>query len=584
MEASTTIRKMMAGNKIVVPSYQRAYSWDTPKEKTGKKTQTDVFLSDLEEYKQSNVKSSYYFGHFLFEEKIEERKQIFCVIDGQQRITTIVICLVALFDSLKAIRSLDLEEKFFYEDVVKREHRIGFSTVEYDNQLFIDYVIEQTKVDHNNLETESEHRIVIAFDFFREKFSSKSEDYLTKMLSIIGEANCTTHLVQNESEAIQMFIFQNNRGKQPSNLEIVKAKFMYSIHLHGSGDKDQLIKEIKKRFEKVYKSISSIEYRVSEDDILLYTLRVYFNSLKETSSLVKIDKELSKDNPIDFIKKFTQYLSRSFEHLSTFFKEDEQKSLAIHSLVTLSGIAIAFPFIIKAYRYGLDLDKRERLCASLEKLVLRHRLIGTRADIVPRINDVFENFTETNNDIQPIIHKIEEMKIATHWWWAYWNNEKLNESLQGGVNHEIARYLLWKYENYLINRGKSGYDLSIRFNQIEKPELEHIAPTTEPKQEPHGYDKYDEDFYNQYLNCLGNYLLLSKSHNASIHNDPFLTKLKDYKYLKQQREIQDLVGYRNPNQEGENQNLVTDPQKLIWSRELIKTRKDKIVRFVVDNC
>lgn len=28
MEASTTIRKMMAGNKIVATAYQRAYSWD----------------------------------------------------------------------------------------------------------------------------------------------------------------------------------------------------------------------------------------------------------------------------------------------------------------------------------------------------------------------------------------------------------------------------------------------------------------------------------------------------------------------------------------------------------------------------
>ena len=29
MEASTTINKMLAGNRIFVPTYQRAYSWDT---------------------------------------------------------------------------------------------------------------------------------------------------------------------------------------------------------------------------------------------------------------------------------------------------------------------------------------------------------------------------------------------------------------------------------------------------------------------------------------------------------------------------------------------------------------------------
>jgi hypothetical protein len=51
MEASTTIRKMMAGNRIIVPSYQRAYSWETPGGNTNSNTHTDVFLTDLQEYK-----------------------------------------------------------------------------------------------------------------------------------------------------------------------------------------------------------------------------------------------------------------------------------------------------------------------------------------------------------------------------------------------------------------------------------------------------------------------------------------------------------------------------------------------------
>ena len=53
---------MMAGNKIVVPDYQRAYSWDSPIEDENRKnkdTQTDVFLSDLEEHKDSDTKSPF---------------------------------------------------------------------------------------------------------------------------------------------------------------------------------------------------------------------------------------------------------------------------------------------------------------------------------------------------------------------------------------------------------------------------------------------------------------------------------------------------------------------------------------------
>jgi len=528
MEASTTIRKMMAGNKIVVPSYQRAYSWDTPVEKTDRNTQTNVFLSDLEEYNKSNAKSPspYYFGHFLF----EERNQEFYVIDGQQRLTTIVIFLSALFARLKAIRNLSEDEQFCYEDMVRRGSIRRFSTVDYDNQFFVDYVIEQTKADQNGIDTESAHRIARAFDFFKRQLSDKSDEYLTSMLSIISKSTCTTHPVQNESEAIQMFIFQNNRGKRPSNLEIVKATFMYNVHLYGNGteDKTSLIEEIKKRFEKIYRSISSIEYRINEDEVLLYTLRVHLNSLWEANALETINKKLSEGNPIDFIKAFTQSLSTSFESLSIFFGKDERESFAIHSLITLGGIAVALPFILKAYKFGLQGSDIGRLCSSLEILVLRHRMIGTRADITSRISDIFEKFTERNKDTRAIIDRVEMMKTTSEWWWAYWSNERLEESLKGGINYESAKYLLWKYENHLMkSRGQAGYH-PVRFNQIERPELEHIAPTIEPEKKPHGYDEYDEEFRNQYLNCLGNYLLLSKSHNASIHNDSFPVKHTDY--------------------------------------------------------
>lgn len=564
MEASTTIRKMMAGNKIVVPAYQRAYSWDTPIEKSDRNTQTDVFLSDLEEYSRSNTNSPYYFGHFLFEEKEQE----FNVIDGQQRLTTIVIFLSALFAKLKSIRTLSEEEEVCYEDMVKRRSAIRFWTVDYDSQVFIDYVIDQNKSDHNGLETESSRRIVRAFDFFKNHLSDKPEEYLTKMLSIVGGATCTTHPVQNESEAIQMFIFQNSRGKRPSNLEIVKAQFMHNVHLHGDGkdEVDSLIEEIKGRFEKIYKSISSIEYRINEDDVLLYTLRVYFNSLWETSSLDKINKILANENPLDFIKSFSRSLSTSFEHLSQFFGKHERESFAIHSLISLGGIAVALPFVIKAYRYGLPLVEIGQLCSSLESLVLRDRLIGTRADITSRINDVFDKLTERKKDISPIIERIEWMKTTTDWWWAYWNNERLNESLQGGIKHSVAKYLLWKYEIHLEQQGKAGYSQT-RFDRIISPELEHIAPTTEPESKSHGYDNYDEEFRNQFLNCLGNYLLLSKSHNCAVGNIPLTKKLETYTHNEQQREVKGLV-----------------PNNGVWSRVIIQKRKDKIINVIMSNC
>ena len=232
------------------------------------------------------------------------------------------------------------------------------------------------------------------------------------MLDIVREATCTTHLVGGESEAIQMFIFQNNRGRRPSNLEIVKAQFMHNVHLYGGSNVDILIEEIKSRFEVIYKAISSIEDYIDEDSILLYNQRAYFNSLWQTNTLDKIDEMLSKDDSVDFVMSFTRDLSTNFQHLSEFFVKHEREGFAIHSSITLGGFAIGLPFIIKAYRFGLPISKIEKLCSSLETLVLRHRLIGTRADMTSRISDVFEKFTDSNKSIDPIIERIKYLKVV----------------------------------------------------------------------------------------------------------------------------------------------------------------------------
>ena len=555
MEPSTTIKQMLAGNKIFVPAYQRAYSWETETDKNKVNKQTNVFLSDLVDYNKSSSTTPYYFGHFLFEER---QINLFGVIDGQQRLTTIVIFLSALFTKLKSIRELTDNEVESYEDIIIRKSNYRFSTVDYDNQLFRDYVIDRTKKDKNGIETESAKRIVQAYDFFTDFLSDKDEVYLVDMLSTITGASCTTHPVRDESEAIQMFIFQNNRGKKPSNLEIIKAQFMFFVHLYANTyEKETLIYEIRTRFEIIYKSISSFNYNIDEDEVLVYTLRVHFNSLWETNPIDKINKILSDDNPIQFIRTFTYSLAICFEQLKTFFGKDERENIEIHSLINLGGISVAIPFIIKAYNFGLPVDEICKLCSALESLVLRHKLVGTKAYIESRIDGVFKDFSENNKSIQPIIGKVEFMKTTTDWWWAYWNNSEFEKSLQGGINHTTAKFLLWKYENYLEGQGKKGYTAT-RFDRIIDPELEHIAPQTENPES--GYEKYDEEFIQKYIDCIGNYLLLSKSHNCSAGNKPFAVKRDSYNHLAQQREIQEMTS-----------------DNLVWTKDLINLRKQKII-------
>ena len=113
-ETFKTVKKLLENKKTIkIPDYQRSYSWD--------EEQIRQFLYDIEEYAEKE--SHYYVGHFLF----EERNGNFYIIDGQQRLTTIVLLIFSIYNMLDDNEDL----KNIHNFISKK-----FSTVSYDNKFF----------------------------------------------------------------------------------------------------------------------------------------------------------------------------------------------------------------------------------------------------------------------------------------------------------------------------------------------------------------------------------------------------------------------------------------------------------------
>ena len=67
------------------------------------------------------------------------------------------------------------------------------------------------------------------------------------------------------------------------------------------------------------------------------------------------------------------------------------------------------------------------------------------------------------------------------------------------------------------------------------------------------------------MHCVGNLMLISREHNSSIGNKPFIEKLNSYgkcNLLNQQKEIKDFV---------------TDEQTPKWDKVAIEKRSQKII-------
>lgn len=253
-------------NKICIPPYQRAYAW-------GEK-QIDQFVNDLIEMQGKK----YYFGHFILEE-IDDKLE---VIDGQQRITTYVLLLIA--SKLYLNYELSNEEK----SVLQK-----FETIEYDSVRFKELV--KVAQEQNIListfedDTSSIKRLINAIECFKKIFKNKGElieiEFLKKT---ILDAEISVHIAENKKVAVQIFELQNSRGISLDLIEKFKSRLMKEIYLYSPDENtaDKNIKELQRNFASIYAleektAESSFRGDLKLDNILLHHLRVIDDGTKK---------------------------------------------------------------------------------------------------------------------------------------------------------------------------------------------------------------------------------------------------------------------------------------------------------------
>ena len=219
MESKMTVHTLLQSNEIYVPSYQRAYSWDSDMTVSGSSSASDkqvsVFLNDILDYIAFERQAHYYLGHFMFERRDDNGYDI---IDGQQRLTTVEICISALLSRIEELNGeLDDDELTLKEDILARRARRHFHTVDYDEPVFTEYVIDAKPFDRefiSTLETESQRRLLSAMLYFRNEFSKMEYGQLKSILFAIADADCTTYEVSSPAESEHAFMFPNASVKR----------------------------------------------------------------------------------------------------------------------------------------------------------------------------------------------------------------------------------------------------------------------------------------------------------------------------------------------------------------------------------
>ncbi len=177
---TNTIEKLIKKESLTIPDYQRSYKWQweiiANNDKT-KKGHVQKLLDDILEHQNKNI-SRYRIGTIV----IHEENGSLNIVDGQQRITTLVLLLLALEKKeIKFLEKLKYDHKISKQNIYKNYHGI---------QNFA-----------KNLKDKKE-----AFKKF-----------------LLEKCEVVYIVVDSIDEAFQFFDSQNSRGKYLAAYDLLKA-------------------------------------------------------------------------------------------------------------------------------------------------------------------------------------------------------------------------------------------------------------------------------------------------------------------------------------------------------------------------
>lgn len=337
-----TIFDLLSDKKadFLIPDYQRPYAWGEEQCQT---FWDDIFLFSFPDnnYEAFDDNEEYFLGSIVTY-KNEGKSE---VIDGQQRLTTLMLILRAFYDKFANMQ--DENSKLTRERIEKCIWKTDTFGKADKNTLKIDSEVATDNDKEEFLELlrtgiakdGSKSRYVNNYQFFKEKIDKFLQDFAGYFpylpARILG--NCILLPIEAESQdtALRIFSTLNDRGLPLSDADIFKAQF-YKYY-NGLNKKDDFIDEWK-YLEEITDSVFNPITGTPMDE--LFTRYMYFLRAKEeiksstTEALRKFYERnkyryLKQDNTIGELKSLALFWKSVSDQDKERFSESVLKKLFV---------------------------------------------------------------------------------------------------------------------------------------------------------------------------------------------------------------------------------------------------------------
>ena len=368
--------------QYIIPPYQREYSW--------KEEQWESLFNDIYENE-----SGYFLGTIIC---ISSETNKLDVIDGQQRLTTLSIFLLALYKELKKYTSHYLMDDH-EEEISKiltfktyfksnKEVRLCLSMQNNNNKDY-KYLIEN--ILENNTDSPKNYgnrRISKAFNYFLDKISlelsyiNDNEERARVLFKLLDKINSTLIVkidTKDASSAFILFESINNRGMVLTPIDLIKNNLISKLSSNESPEK------VNEKWQNIINNINDYESQIRFlrhyynifSNLNSYKFKVKSNEVTKAtkSTLIRIYSEIIKNNGSELIQDLI-YKSNIYNNFINPRNIDECGIYAKYkdSLENLNRIGAipANALLLYLFEYHKDKDLSAILTFLEKWFIIRH--------------------------------------------------------------------------------------------------------------------------------------------------------------------------------------------------------------------
>lgn len=498
--------------KFIIPVYQRPYSW--------KKDNCSQLMKDLTDV-YTNKYETHFFGAIVYVTENNGIYNEYSIIDGQQRITTVSLLLLAIMDYVNANPQIDfrgvnsekIKNVYLVDQYAAEEKKLKLKLVQNDDAAYDALLSGKSPIENN--------RVTANYNYFRGKLEKLTPEELAGLYNAITKlmiVSISLKLLDGDNPQL-IFESLNSTGLALESSDKVRNYVLMNMNNEMQG----------RFFHKYWKPLEELISREEMNRFIRYYLEVKTNTAVSEAKIYGEFKRFSKANGLsmDALLADMMEYAEYYKEINNPFREKADYTKVLKRINKLE-VKTCVPLCLNLFKAHHDGNiSTNDLCKALQ--LIENYLVRREICDLPTnaLNKVFIKLGgEIERDIangsktyyQAFCDELMKRSGKSRFPNNHDFEDKFSRYDLYNAKGTIRKYILERLENF-DNREQVAVEQLL---DDETLTIEHIMPQTLTEDWKKALGKSGELTHTKYKDTIGNLTLTA--YNSDYSNSPFLKK------------------------------------------------------------